>query len=85
MIKNFGFLTYEQIIKLDPLAFSREHKEVDKTTIDVNATAEEKQKARILKHIDNSVSLAELNEVAGLISEYDLSEEYQSKFDTLNE
>lgn len=83
------FLTYDEIVKLDPLAFGRPEKRKAKPTpkrsVKFSEVEEAKERERVLEHIQQSKCLNQLAQVRGLISQYDLGDEYQARFDELTE
>lgn len=82
-------MTYDEIVKLDPLAFGRPERQKvkpkSKRSVRFSEVEEEKERERVLEHIQQSMCLTQLAQVRGLISQYNLGDEYQARFDELTE
>ena len=53
--------------------------------IDIDHVDMEKEKARVLDHIKRSKNVDELSRVHGMITEYDVEDEYNAKYDQLDQ
>ena len=76
---HFGKLFGRDLNRKDTIAF-----EFDKNLAQsLDQIQEEKQKKRIIEHIEKSTTEAQLNEVAGLVDKYELNELFTNKKNTI--
>jgi len=82
-LSKYGVLSIEmqtaQIADQAVVTEEGEFQYVDNEPATISERAQENERARILKHIEESESIESLKQVAHLVSEYDLGAEYETK------